>query len=156
MGQIDLRILDYIEPVISPWLGNPSPPQRTKHQRRRFELIRKADQFFDEQDWGRPFEVQTLAEALEVPQRTVFQTYRQLLGVSPRRYFEIQRLHQLRSRLRQCTPGETTITEQATEFGFADMGRLAGRYREHFGEYPQDTLKGIRASHPKSASQPAS
>ena len=36
---------------------------------------------------------------------------------------------------------DNTITKIAGEFGFSDMGRLAARYRQQFGENPSATLK---------------
>ena len=35
-----------------------------------------------------------------------------------------------------------TVTEVAAQFGFGNLGRLAGTYREYFGEAPSQTLRG--------------
>ena len=86
-------------------------------------------------------EIEFLSKSLGVSRRTVFRAYRKVLGVSPYRYFELKRLREFRSRLRQTSISETTVTTIATELGFADLGRLATRYRNQFGEYPSETLR---------------
>jgi AraC-like DNA-binding protein len=35
-----------------------------------------------------------------------------------------------------------TVTGVATDFGFHELGRFAGIYRQAFGEAPSDTLRG--------------
>ena len=134
-------VLDAIEPVLQPWLSESEtesvlPAYDTRHYR----LVKHADDFFNSLGCDSSFEVSSLAESLGVPRRTLFHAYKKLLGIGPRRYLEIKRLHTLRFRLRHAT-SDATVTSIATELGFTNLGRLAALYRHQFGENPSETLR---------------
>lgn len=78
---------------------------------------------------------------LGIGRRTLFYALRQTLGITPRKYIEVRRLGELRGRLKQAHHDMHTVTEVATELGFGDLGRMAGKYRRQFGEYPSETLR---------------
>jgi AraC family ethanolamine operon transcriptional activator len=48
--------------------------------------------------------------------------------------------------LRESAPGNVTVGEVAMQQGFIELGRFAQYYRNLFGEYPSETLRGRRAS----------
>ncbi|MEA2079488.1 MAG: helix-turn-helix domain-containing protein [Pseudomonadota bacterium] len=137
-------ILGALEPLLKPWLSvlessELLPANGTSHYR----LIRQADAFLEDLDSDDSFEVGRLAHSLGVPRRTIFHAYRKLLGVGPREYYELRRLHTLRSRLKRGSPSDTTVTEIAMALGFGDLGRMAGRYKRQFGESPSQTLRQV-------------
>ena len=136
------NILIDLEPVLQPWLpaGTASEPAMFTEVSH-YQLVRKADAYFDSVGIEAPFEVNDLANWLGVPRRTVFHSFNKLLGVGPRRYLEIKRLHALRARLRQTAYTNSTVASVATELGFSDLGRLATIYQHQFGEKPSETLK---------------
>ena len=64
-------------------------------------------------------------------------------GVSPKRSILAERLRDVRSALSQSeTRQTTTVASIATDYGFYELGRFAGVYKEAFGEAPSDTLRG--------------
>jgi transcriptional regulator GlxA family with amidase domain len=51
------------------------------------------------------------------------------------------RLDRARDDLKRAEPSMTTVGEIARRWGFAHLGRFAGRYRARFGVDPSDTLR---------------
>jgi AraC-like DNA-binding protein len=62
------------------------------------------------------------------------------LGISPKQFLLLRRMNMVRRALERAAPGETTVTEIATRFGFWELGRFAGAFRTWFGETPRATL----------------
>ena len=62
------------------------------------------------------------------------------LGVSPKRYLLLRRMHLVRRALRDSSRDATTVTDIATRYGFWEFGRLAVEYRALYGEPPSATL----------------
>ena len=90
--------------------------------------------------------LQDLVEATGLPERTLRATFQKFVGVSPRRYLQIQRLHRARGMLSDRDRTPKTVTEVATTLGLWDFGRFAGRYRDLFGESPSHTLRRTQLS----------
>ena len=85
--------------------------------------------------------LEELVAALGVSKRSVQTGFRDYLGVSPRRYMDLCRLHRARRQLVAGSLPETTVTKVAAQLGMWDSGRFAARYRALFGERPSETLR---------------
>jgi transcriptional regulator GlxA family with amidase domain len=66
--------------------------------------------------------------------------YWEHLGMGPKHYLLLRRMHMVRWALRDATSAETTVAEIATRCGFRQFGRLAVEYEALFGETPCATL----------------
>jgi AraC-like DNA-binding protein len=106
--------------------------------RTRYAAYRKAIRYVNAS--GPPATMQELAAAAGVSVRILQLAFRENLGHSPHHYLRLNRLHQLHSRLRMALPGETTVTALMSQCGFMQYGRVAGDYKELFGESPSATL----------------
>jgi len=84
-----------------------------------------------------------IVQATGVAGRTLFKHFRAFKGVSPIRYAQNARFHQVRQVLLRAEP-EESVTDIAMRLGFAHMGRFSIEYRQRFGESPSQTLKRRR------------
>ena len=82
-----------------------------------------------------------LCTAAGVSYRTLRDCCQEHLGMSPKRYLWLRRMHLARRALRRADAETTTVTEIATNCGFWELGRFAVAYRSLFGESPSTALR---------------
>lgn len=111
--------------------GRPSYAERMRQLRRFEHLVRGRI--------GEDLRIPALCEAIGVAQRTLEQTFRDQLGVSPRRYLTILRLHAARANL--LVGADDDIASIAAGCGIHHPGRFATDYRALFGESPSATAR---------------
>ncbi|MER5441913.1 AraC family transcriptional regulator [Streptomyces sp. NPDC002790] len=87
-----------------------------------------------------PWDANRLAAVAQVSLRTLQESFRKQLRMTPMGYVHEVRLQHVRMLLRVAEPGETTVTVVAYHWGFAHLGRFARRYQDRFGEPPSRTL----------------
>ncbi|OPZ00184.1 transcriptional regulator [Bradyrhizobium sacchari] len=89
---------------------------------------------------GEPLDLVQLARASGIGIRALQLGFRRHFGVSISEMLLDMRLAGLHARLAQAAP-DASITEIAFDLGFTHLGRMAGAYREKFGETPSATLR---------------
>lgn len=92
-----------------------------------------------------------ICAAIGVPERTLRLCCQEQIGMSPKHYLLLRRLHLAHRALHASGPSQTTVTEVATRFGFWHFGRFSGTYRMVFGEAPSTTLNSPIGSRKGSA-----
>jgi AraC family ethanolamine operon transcriptional activator len=112
-------------------IGRPSYAERARQLRRFEELVRER--------MGERLRIAALCEDLGVAQRTLEQTFQDHLGLPPRRYLTILRLHAAREQL--LRPGDRDIASIAGACGLMHPGRFSNEYRALFGESPSATRR---------------
>ncbi|WP_425046271.1 helix-turn-helix domain-containing protein [Primorskyibacter sp. S87] len=141
LTELRLRVLDALEHALAPWLPhNNSSAALVTEIPRSHRVLRDVDRYMKGGQGG-VFGIETLCSELGVGRRTLFYALRQSLGLTPRRYFEVLRLNELRCKLKAASADTSSVTQLATDLGFGDLGRMAGKYRAQFGEYPSATLR---------------
>jgi AraC-like DNA-binding protein len=87
-----------------------------------------------------PLYVPEICKAIRVSDRTLRLCCQEHLGMGPKRYLLLRRMHLARQALRQAATDETSVTDIATRYGFWHLGRFAVEYHSLFGESPSATL----------------
>ena len=137
-GQWESQILEKAEAVLQPWLAGQSEADNAGSAY--YQLVEKSEAYLDGVDFQSELSIDELARTLGVARRTLFHAYQKQLGMGPRRYLELVRLHRLRAQLKLAHAPDKTVTELANALGFPHLGRMAQSYRAHFGESPSETL----------------
>lgn len=89
---------------------------------------------------GEPLDLAQLACASGIGIRALQLGFRRHFGVSISQMLLDMRLAGLHARLAQASP-DISITDIAFDLGFTHLSRMAGAYREKFGETPSATLR---------------
>jgi AraC-like DNA-binding protein len=92
-----------------------------------------------------PISIEEIAAAARTSRRTLFRAFQDIFDESPHQYVRRLRLHRIRHDLASEAERACTIALIANQWGMGDLGRMAGWYRELFGERPSETV----ASPPK-------
>ncbi|MGH7156168.1 MAG: helix-turn-helix transcriptional regulator [Acetobacteraceae bacterium] len=114
--------------------------EETSAQRRHRAIIGRLLELANRHE-NEPLHLTEVCEAIGVTQRTLNLCCQEKFGVSPKRYLCLRRLHLAHRALRHASPGETSVTDIATRFGFWELGRFSVEYRSVFGETPSITLR---------------
>lgn len=109
----------------------------TRRHRRTVALLERAMEDRPEHPWS----VAEICAAIGVPERTLNLACHEFYGAGTLRVLRDRRLDAVRQALRNADPAATTVAAEAMRFGFWELGRLAGAYRERFGEPPSATLR---------------
>jgi AraC-like DNA-binding protein len=107
---------------------------------RQHALIMRRFRSATQENPDQPLYVPELCKMIGVSDRTLRACCQEQLGMSPKRYLLLRRMHLARRALRDGAPTAATVTEIATRYGFWQFGRFAGEYRAIFGELPSATL----------------
>ena len=88
------------------------------------------------------FLIPAISQKIGVSSRTLRLACQEQLGISPAQYILLRRMRSVHRALQRASPDFTRVTDIATEHGFWELGRFAGKYRAIFGEAPSVTLRG--------------
>ncbi len=99
--------------------------------------VRRAEEIFAAEAREAPT-VGAVANRVGVSARTLSGGFQRFRGLSPREFLAARRLEGFRREL-ETAPPERTVSQVAVDWGFANFGALAGRYRDRFGEFPSQT-----------------
>jgi AraC-like DNA-binding protein len=89
-----------------------------------------------------PLDLAQLAEQADIGIRALQLGFRRHFGVSISEMLLDFRLAHLNARLNAATP-DARIIDIAFDLGFTHLGRMAGAYRQKFGETPKATLRRL-------------
>jgi AraC family transcriptional regulator, ethanolamine operon transcriptional activator len=107
---------------------------------RRSDLVKQADDYMQAY-LDQPLTLTDLCQALGTSSRALCYGFQEMFGMSPMAYLKILRLQGVYRILKATEPGQKTITEIASQFGFYHLSYFAQDYKQMFGELPSETLK---------------
>jgi AraC-like DNA-binding protein len=90
-----------------------------------------------------PLRVQDIADAVDVPERTLRDAFQRFKGASPMQFLHQIRLERAYDLLNQIDNARS-VSDVALDCGFTHLGRFSVVYREKFGESPSDTYRRIK------------
>jgi AraC-like DNA-binding protein len=114
----------------------PSPAAGVRPVSQAVELLRSSP--------GHPWTVTELAAEVSVSVRSLQEGFRRSLNTAPMAYLRRLRLEKVHEELATAASGTLSVTEVASRWGFAHLGRFAAAYRSEFSERPSDTMRSAR------------
>ncbi|OBB24234.1 hypothetical protein A5792_31050 [Mycolicibacterium peregrinum] len=110
------------------------PDFTPRHRQRIVESTRS----YIDRNLDRRLDIEGLARLAGVSRRTLARAFQETLGEPPQSYIARMRLHRIRSDLLACDQ-HATVAELSNRWGISELGRMAARYRDLFGESPSQT-----------------
>jgi AraC-like DNA-binding protein len=107
---------------------------------RHHELIMRRFRRVVEENPAEPLYIPEICKEVGVSERTLRMCCQEHLGMGPKRYLLLRRMHLARRALRQAALDATSVTAIAMRYGFWQLGRFAIEYQSLFGESPSATL----------------
>lgn len=89
----------------------------------------------------REFDIGRVSAMAGVSTRNLYYLMKKHTGMSPYQFFVSRRLVRVRRALLDCQCDVPTVSWHALSEGFSHLGRFSALYRNHFGEYPRQTLE---------------
>lgn len=99
--------------------------------------VRQAEEILEAEARNAPL-IGDVAQRLGVTARTLSGAFQRYRGVSPRAFLAARRLDGLRKDLLSQSGGRT-VTQIAADWGYTNLGAMAGQYQKRFGELPSAT-----------------
>ena len=103
-------------------------------------FVRRAEVYMQEHA-DQALQLADIAQAVEVPVRTLLDAFKRFRDHSPMQYLRDVRLDRAREQLLARKDG-TRIAMVAMDCAFTHLGRFAQQYQQRFGESPSTTLMG--------------
>ena len=119
----------------------PREPTENSFAQRQHAIVMRRFRRVVEESPEEPLYIPDICKAIRISERTLRTCCQEHLGMAPKRYLVLRRMHLARRTLRQSAPDATSVTDTATRYGFWQLGRFAAEYQSLFGEAPSATLR---------------
>ena len=128
-----------VEAMVFCLAGSHSENARNVHRHRASVMRRLEDALMANPE--KPLYMAELSAQVGASYWTLRNCCLEYLGMSPKRYLWLRRMHLARRALRRADPERTTVTKIAADYGFWEFGRFSVAYRSLFGELPSAALR---------------
>jgi AraC-like DNA-binding protein len=130
-----------IEAMVSCLANGDTLPARNAY-RHHTKIIRRLEEVLRANPETSPY-MDDLCKAIGTSYRTLNTCCQEHLGMGPKRYLTLRRMHLAHQALSRGDPVQTSVTAIATDYGFWELGRFSVAYRSLFGESPSITLRRL-------------
>jgi AraC-like DNA-binding protein len=108
----------------------------------RLRDVRRIEEFIED-NWQRALSIEEMAVFAGISARSLFKSFQQERGYTPRTFAKTVRLRKARELL-IAPDARTSVIGVALRCGFQNFGHFARDYRLQFGELPSETLRLAR------------
>lgn len=133
---LDQLLLCGIANAMSSPMARADGPGRLRHK----ALLERFRCLLDE-NIDRALYLPEVCGALGISHRTLTHFCHEYLGMAPKKYFCLRRMHMARRALLDADSSCATVTEIATRYGFWELGRFSVLYRQLYAEKPSETFR---------------
>jgi AraC-like DNA-binding protein len=138
-GVASCELADQMLSALIVHLARPPHQMNAGRQRTHYGKVVERARAYIHEHLSEPMSVDAIAAAAYTSRRTLFRAFLDVLGDTPNNYVRRLRLHRVRHDLASEAEAACTIALIANTWGISDLGRMAGWYRELFGERPSET-----------------
>jgi len=139
----NLNLVEYLlTESINLIFGRKHPPRESELSSRK-KVVLRAEEYMSTLNLDE-IKVANLARELNISIRTLQYSFKDIYGITPKRFLNIRRLNVARQMILRNQ--ELTVTDHAINSGYWHMSQFAADYKALFGESPSDTLKERRLS----------
>jgi AraC-like DNA-binding protein len=104
--------------------------------------VRRVEEYIDA-NWANPFRIEDMAAIAGASSRSVYRTFRNTRGYSPKEFLRQRRLVEARAMLND-PDSPATVTQVALACGFSDASRFSKDFRKAYGQPPSAVRKGTK------------
>jgi AraC family transcriptional regulator, ethanolamine operon transcriptional activator len=91
-----------------------------------------------------PPDIETLCRRLRTSRRRLQESFREVADTTPVHYLRGLRLNLVQRRLLSTSAAQLSVSQAATDQGFAHLSHFSERYKALFGELPSQTARSCR------------
>jgi AraC-like DNA-binding protein len=139
-SEVARAIEEALQEAIVLCLASAEPVHVSSAHRHHARIMRRLEEALHANSNG-PVYMSELCTAVGTSYSTLRDCCQEHLGMSPKRYLWLRRMHLARRDLCRADPEKTSVTEIATSYGFWELGRFAVAYSTLFGESPSMALR---------------
>jgi len=139
-SEVARAIEEALQEAIVLCLASAEPVHVSSGHRHHARIMRRLEEALHANS-NEPVYMSDLCTAVGTSYSTLRDCCQEHLGMSPKRYLWLRRMHLARRDLCRADPEKTSVTEIATSYGFWELGRFAVAYRTLFGESPSMALR---------------
>ena len=113
--------------------------EKLPQEHSRFDITKVRD--YLKENFEDEISIEQIAKELSISKRQLHDRFRSFYGLTPKKYLQVLRLHEVHKILLSSTTESTTVSEIAFKYGFRHLSFFTQEYKKLFNELPSESLK---------------